>query len=483
VVAGWRGGQIGAVAAGLAVGVVVLRATPSVAGVVMALVPLSAGIAAATWPFRGRTAEEWTPDVLRHAVAGGGRRPPRAQPFHGVHLLRVEVGPEAATSPMSSPMSSPRPTRAGVLHDHTRRTFTAVLRATDPGFVLLSEDDKAGRLAAWASVLASLAREASAVHRLQWLERVLPADGAGARCHDTHASADHADHAEHAEHATHASYRALLEAEVPGARRHEVLVALSVHAGRAGRLVKAAGGGHLGACAVLLREVAALRRRLADSSVAVGAVLGPDEVFEVLRDAYTADPRDRPGLDASATDGQYRAPSSSRPWPWPMGFAAEWGRCRADATWHATYWMAERPRTDVPPDFLGPLLLMSDVRRTVSVVMAPQGPVSAARKVGQARTADIADAELRRRGGFLATARRRREEEVLSHREVELADGHGLYLFSGYVTVTAADPDALDVACGRVEQAAAQAGLELRRCYGDQAHAFTCTLPLGRGLS
>ena len=164
-----------------------------------------------------------------------------------------------------------------------------------------------------------------------------------------------------------------------------------------------------------------------------------------------------------------------------MGVAAEWSRVRVDGTWHATYWVAEWPRTDAGPDFLGPLLLSSAVRRTMSVVMEPLGPIEASRKVEQARTADIADAELRRRGGFLATARRRREEEILVRREVELADGHAQYRFAGYVTVSASGPDELEDACGQVEQAAGQAGLELRRCYGDQADTFLCTLPLGRG--
>ncbi len=166
-----------------------------------------------------------------------------------------------------------------------------------------------------------------------------------------------------------------------------------------------------------------------------------------------------------------------------MGVQAEWNRLRTDGTWHATYWVAEWPRTDTGPDFLGPLLLSSELRRSMSVVMEPLGPIEASRKVEQARTADIADAELRRRGGFLATARRRREAEILARREVELADGHAQYRFSGYVTVSEEDPDALEVACGRLEQAAGQAGLELRRCYGDQANTFMCTLPLGRGLS
>src|ERR1700731_2245996 len=110
--------------------------------------------------------------------------------------------------------------------------------------------------------------------------------------------------------------------------------------------------------------------------------------------------------------------------------------------------------------------------------MAPVGPAQATRQVEAARTADMADEELRRRAGFLATMRRRREAEGGLRREAELADGHAEYRFSGYVTVSAAERDALDSACAEVEQTASQAHLELRRLYGQQEQAFTWTLPL-----
>jgi hypothetical protein len=103
--------------------------------------------------------------------------------------------------------------------------------------------------------------------------------------------------------------------------------------------------------------------------------------------------------------------------------------------------------------------------------------------VEQARTADIADSELRRRGGFLSTARRAREAELVVRRESELADGHGSYRFSGYVTVTAPNPSQLEEWCEMTEHAAGQARLELRRLFGDQERALLCTLPLCRGLS
>jgi len=144
--------------------------------------------------------------------------------------------------------------------------------------------------------------------------------------------------------------------------------------------------------------------------------------------------------------------------------------------------VAQWPRRDVGASFLAPLLV-SDVRRSLAVVMAPVGPGEAARRAEQARTAEIADAELRRRGGFLETARRRRQEEHLARREDELSEGHAQYRFSGYLTVTAEDERGLEDRCARTEQAAALADMELRRCYGDQVRAFTCTLPLGRGLA
>jgi len=485
LVAGWRAGQIAAVATSLVLGVFALRSLPTMPGTVAALVVVAAGVAVATWPLGGRTIEEWLPDVVRHVtggrgdlarrgrgdVAGRGRRRVPA-PFATLRVLEARLEESSGRGPV------------GVVHDRGARTYTVVLPASGPGFALLGRQGQAGRVQAWAGVLASLSRQGGLVHRVQWVERSLPDAGVEIRRHFANRRAPLED-------AAVRSYASLLESETLTARRHEVLVALSIHAGHAARAVRAAGGGDTGACAVLLREAASLCRRLRDAGVTTAGPLGPRALSAALRRGYNTDASMRARADADADPlagrtGAALLPGSSPPAPgsdpWPAAMAAEWSRVRVDGTWQASYWVAEWPRIDVGPDFLGPLLL-ADVRRTVSVVMEPVSPVRAARRVEQARTADIADAELRRRGGFLATARRRREEEVLVHREAELADGHAQYRFTGYVTVTVEDPDELDDACGQTEQAAARAGLELRRCYGDQAYAFSCSLPLGRGLA
>jgi hypothetical protein len=109
-------------------------------------------------------------------------------------------------------------------------------------------------------------------------------------------------------------------------------------------------------------------------------------------------------------------------------------------------------------------------------------PSLAAKRVAAKRTERVADAELRRRGGFLATARDRRADEALRAREAELADGHAEFRFSGYLDAAAHDPDGLEAASSLVLEAAARAGLGVVPCYGDQRGAFFATLPLGRGL-
>ena len=231
-----------------------------------------------------------------------------------------------------------------------------------------------------------------------------------------------------------------------------------------------------------------MARRLGEAGLDVAGVLSPDALADAVRRGFDADGEGRRTAEGDRRSGAggrgladpWRSPPR---WPGPMAMLPEWGRIRTDATWHATYWIAEWPRTDVAADFLGPLLLVSDVRRSVAVVMEPVAAVAGRpphrtgahgrhrrRRATTSRRVPGHGPTTARRGGARPTRRGtgRRARVVpflrLRHRE-------------------RFDSDALEEACGRMEQVAGQAGLELRRCYGDQAMAFTCTLPLGRGLA
>jgi hypothetical protein len=348
-----------------------------------------------------------------------------------------------------------------VLHDRRRGTFTSVLAVRGGAFAPLDLDDKQRRLAAWANVLASLARTGSPVARLQWVERTMPAGSGRLPPPPTPSGGG----------SCAASYAELIDDAGPVTQEHEVFIALSLGGRPAARSIRRGGGGEAGACALVARELRLLEGQLRTAEITVDRVLGPDELQSCLRRAYA--PEVAPWLP----------PRTAAFAPWPMATEVTWSSYRTDAAWHATYWVAEWPRVEVGPDFLAPLLLQSAGCRTVSVVMAPVAPGDAARAVEAAKTADAADDELRRRAGFLATARRRRQAEGVLRREAELADGHAEYRYAGYVSVTAADPEELDRACAEVEQTAQHAHLDLRRLFGRQEDAFAWTLPVGRGLA
>ena len=448
--AGWRTGQIVTVAVGLVFGVLVLRWEPNAAGVAAAMAVLVVYGALATVPIAGRTSEEWVPVVVcwgtRRSGVGGRR-------MGALRSLRL-VG--AGWQDM------------GVVHDRSARTLTAVLALRGASFALLGPDEQDRRVGAWASLLASLAREGSPVHRVQWVAASFADEGHGARAY-LHAEAPVALVSANGgpTPAATASYEGLLADMDAHACAHDVVLALQV------RLTKSLEAG----CATLAREVGSVVRLLGDADVTVESILGVDGIARLMVRTYEAG-AERDGVVVAGGAGAGLTVQD----PWPMAMEERWSSLRVDGMVHATFWVAEWPRVEVRSDFLAPLLL-GTARSSFSVVMAPLGPDAAIRKVEASRTADLADSELRRRGGFVSTARHARESEVLAQREAELAEGHASFRFAGFVTVSAPDDKALEAACDVVQHAAGQSRLLLRRLYGDQASAYTCTLPLCRGLS
>ena len=427
------------VAVGLVFGVLVLRWEPNAVGVAAAAGILVLYGALATVPVAGRTGDEWLPVVVcwgsrRNGVRGGVRGGTgRIGALRGMRLLRADWR------------------GMGVVHDRAGRTLTAALSLRGGSFALLGADEQDRRVGAWASVLSSLAREGSPVQRLQWVAASFPDDGQELRSYVA------AEAVSDAASACTASYDALLDDLDSYACAHDVVLAVQV------RLTRSVEVG----CATLAREMASLVRLLGDADLQVESVLSDDDLARHLLRTYEPEP-------ASADT----VPAQDH---WPMAMQENWSDVRIDAMVHATFWVAEWPRTEVRSDFLAPLLLGSS-RSTLAVVMEPLGPDAAVRKVEASRTADLADSELRRRGGFVSTARHARQSEVLARREAELAEGHASFRYSGYVTVSASSEEQLAEACDVVQHAAGQSRLALRRLYGDQASAYTCTLPLCRGL-
>lgn len=479
VLGGLRAGQVAILGGTLLLALVTLRLVEGGAGIPLAMAVIGAGSVLAFVNVAGRPLTEWIPVIVRWralTLAGGHRFSSRS-PAEGMgqHLHPQPSFPEPLARTTILSHALPGSSGAmGVLKDARDGTYTAVLRLRGQSFSLLDAEEKARRLAAWGGTLAGLARERGLVHRVQWVERTSldPADEVARHLRD-HAVLP-------LDSPIVRSYLEVLDDASPVSHQHEVLLALQISASRAGRAVKTAGGGDAGACEVLRREVTSLSSSLMSADVAVEGVLTPRLLSAVIRTAY--DPASRTHLARVGTRDSERAGSAVVA-AGPMATEASWTALRADGAFHATYWIAEWPRVDVDPDFLAALLLRTECTRTVSLVMEPIPPLRAIRSVESARTSLAADDELRERAGFLATARRRREDDALAQHERELGNGHAFFRFAGFITATAQSAEELEVACGEIEEAAGRALLDVRRLDGQHDTAFAFTLPTCRGLA
>lgn len=529
VLAGLRSGQLGIIGASFIIALFMLNAPiPSSMSLPIAVAAIAGGAGLSWISPAGRGVDEWIPVIFRWATGSffksnqwfstmplfgvadasgqrvdlddgeGSHKPPR-KPKGKMTPKERQKAKEEARKEMLARKNASRPdpknvaglpptlqnlvilevpvgdgpASIGVVKDLKNGLYTGVLSVRGDAFALLEPSDKERRLQAWADVLGGLTRTSSFVHRIQWIERAVPDDGDALNRYlaEARVQPDSAP--------TVRSYIDLLEEFGPVSQQHETFVALQINAAKAGRIIKKAGGGDKGACVVLIRELRQLADALSQADIHVDGALSPRLLALTFRNAV--DPHTRRSLVRKGRVDPERAgvaPANA----WPVATETKWDHYRTEDVYHATFWISEWPRLDVGPDFMAPLMVRTQRIRTVSLVMQPVEAGKAQREVESAHTAYLSDEELRSRAGYVPSERRRRELEGVLRREQELADGFAEYRFSGYVTVTGSSVEELEEGCQEIEQAAQQARLELRRLFGEQDVAFTCTLPLCRGL-
>ena len=475
--------QVAIVGASLVVAVMLLDLAPSAGGALLGLALVLAAGALAAVPLGGQTPVQWLPVLLAYFGRGltGARRFRSPTP----RLGRSPGGrdaPTAAALPRdlrgTQLLTLPyRSATIGAISDAGGRMLTAVLACEVGSFQLLDPPAQERRLAQWGVVLSACA--GTPVRRLQWVERTAPAQG------DELARWLHAERdpvlGERSSPLME-SYLELIDSAAPVIHSHELLLAVQLDRSRVRGSTDAA---HT----ALIEQTERIARALESAEVKVLGALSARQLANTLRtgfDPYARDELVREELaadrspDGAARTGSQRGVTDAG--AGPLASNEEWDHLRADGALHATYWIAGWPRVDVAPMFMSGLLNPSGVVRTVAVSFEPQAPERSTREVEAAITRDRADRELRQRFGQGETARQRQAHDAALRREAELAAGHGEVRFSGFITVSGRDGDELRRACQETLQHAAVARLELRRMYGQQAEAFTFTLPLARGL-
>jgi hypothetical protein len=356
----------------------------------------------------------------------------------------------------------------GVIRERGGRRLTAVLACQVAAFALLDPESQERRLSRWGLVLSGTA--GTQVRRIGWIERTAPAPGdeLARWLHDERDPSVPLRGEPLID-----SYLELISGASRVAQEHEILVAVQVDAAR----VRSRGADAIGQA--LVDETERLAQSLEAADVTVAGALSPGQLARALRTAF--DPFCRAELAAVEAADSGRE-GLSEPQAWPIGMDESWDQLRTDGAFHRTFWIAGWPRVDVSPMFLDALLGRSGSVRSVAVTFEPLAPERSTREVEAAVTRDRADREIRRRFGQSETARQRQAQEATVRREAELAAGHSEVRLSGFITVSGRDEDELRRATAEVLEHAARARLQLHRMYGQQAEAFTFTLPLCRGL-
>jgi hypothetical protein len=281
-----RPGQLLVLGGTVLITILIVETLRNGAGLALGALLLSLGGLASFVPFGGRTLNEWVPVIATFASRKlSGRDHWRSgAPEAGTTFLGGEI-PVRPPDPIGRVELLAFPFRGvelGVLADRTNGTFTAVIQARARSFVLLDPQDKAQRLAGWANVIAGLAREGSPISRIQWLERTVPDDRNALNRY----LRDALDPSIGLVALPLQSYLRLTQAAGPVTEQHELYIALQVHAGKAARVIKQAGGRDTGACTVLARELDTMARRLEQAEVEVLHALGPRRLAATIRLAY-----------------------------------------------------------------------------------------------------------------------------------------------------------------------------------------------------
>lgn len=497
---GLRGSQvIGVVVAGV-FAIALLRVGGTLS---LLLVASEAALAVCVTGVRlaGHTALEWVPVVVRFMFARvSGRASWRSQLPRMGHVTQLPARPELDPQEVQAAVSLPAElgefellevglprfggVGVGVVHDKRAHTYVATVRCEARAFYLLGEAEREAMLASYGALLTTFASDDSPVRRIAWYERTLPpsSDELVEYLH-RHRRPDLPDD----DRGLQATWQ-LLSAQGRGKEDHEVLVSIQIDSQRACavRAIAQLGGGQPGALSLVAEQISKLVDELTRIGVqpaqpvgarnpAVPSARGLAAILRNGIDPFGRHERERGQNGGIATESFG-----------PCVRQTEWDHVVADGTLHATGHLLEWPRSDVRATFLQGILMGAQATRTVALVMNVLGPRKATRRAEHAAEEASAEGWLRQRIGRRTTARDRAREHAVAQREQELAAGHALVQFAGYVTVSVPVSQGvgeLNAAFGRVQAAALAAGLRLERMPGEQQEALTYTLPLCRGLA
>ncbi|MCX5278076.1 SCO6880 family protein [Streptomyces virginiae] len=433
----------------------------------------------------GLTADEWLLLAVRHQISVATKK---NLFLSGAFAPR---NPKTGDQPMDLPgplarlrildAADGQGGQIGVVLDPSANTYTAVARITFPGLALIDNERQNARVAGWAAFLRAQCKEDSPIVRIAVHQRSLPDDGAALRAF----TARHT--AEGAPDVAKESLAELMMSAGPVATIRETYLAISLSAGRARLAIKGAGGGQIGAAAVLVRELNAMQGSLSSAGLQVTEWLTPRKVAQVIRTAY--DPHSQlefADRNAAARDADWQGtpPGVDPALAGPSAAETGWSVYRHDGAYTVSYQVRNWPQSDVFATFMQPLLRpRQNARRSLSLVFEPIGPSVARRELAKEKTKRDTARKVRAKTGRSESEDERREAVTAREQDRARAAGHGVARFTGLIAVTVTDYEQLETACAELQADASAAGIEVRRMWGGMDAGFAAAaLPLAVGL-
>lgn len=160
-----------------------------------------------------------------------------------------------------------------------------------------------------------------------------------------------------------------------------------------------------------------------------------------------------------------------------------------DSGLHTTMWIHEWPRSDAAVGFISPLVFARHpvtgeaVTHILSIVLTPVPVNKALKRIREEKKVWRGNEKLRAKRGADGSAADEADWLALEKQEDELVAGHGEFRYGAYLTVTAADEDALEQSIAGARNALSRAGMEAQILYCQQAEALLVNaLPLGLGM-
>ena len=369
-----------------------------------------------------------------------------------------------------------RPGRSiAVSRDAKGGTYAATIRVAGRQFSLTDRHEQDWLVTQWGTALQAFIGERTSVVSIRWSEWAAPA---GLEEHRSWLR-DHLD--ENPLDDVRTAYERLLAESGSTATRHEVLVTVTISAGRVKVGPRKNGDRVRAAVEVLMTEMRLFGQRLENAGLVVSAPLEPGEWARAVR--LRLDPTCRARLDGLRRSLRDSACDVSVANALPVAVESTWTAWRTDDVWHRALYVAEWPRLDVQAAWMSDLMLYNGAVRSISVFFEPVPRSRSQRSITRDAAKLESDAEQRMQKGFRVGAHHRRAARAVEEREEELVAGYGEFLYAGLVCVTAATLAELDTATEEVSQIAASIGLEARPLHGRHDQAMAATLPIARGLA